>query len=135
MATPRWPVVLATLISLPTFALCVGASASIAWSIATDPGYRNLFLGYGVRMLVLEASWALGIVAAAAIAGFSAWRDARIARTLAFAIAGIGFVAALILERQFWAEADAWFPRGAFAVPYLAWLACAAFTRRPAASR
>lgn len=131
MATPRWAVVLAMLVALPTFALCVAASASIAWSIATDAGYRSLFLDYGVRMLALESAWALGIAATTLIVGFAAWRDARIARRLALALAGVGFVAAIVLERQFWGESGEWLPRGAFVLPYLGWIACAALTRRP----
>lgn len=129
MAAPRWAVIIATIVALPTFGLCVAASASIAWSIATDAGYRGLFLDYGVRMLVLEAAWAIGIVATAGVVVYVAWREARIARTLAFAIAGIGFVAAVVLEWQFWNDAGG-FPRGAFVVPYLAWIGCALLARR-----
>lgn len=134
MAAPRWAVILATIVALPTFALCVAASASIAWSIATDAGYRGLFLDYGIRMLVLEAAWAIGIASLAGTVVIASWRESRRARTIALAVAALGCVAAVVLEWQFWDDAGG-FPRGAFVVPWLAWIACALLALRQRPSR
>lgn len=133
-AAPRWAVIVATIVALPTFALCVAASASIAWSIATDAGYRGPFLDYGVRMLALEAAWAIGIVGLAGTVVVASWRESFRARTIALALAALGCVAAVVLERQFWDDAGG-FPRGTFVVPWLAWIACALLARSQRPSR
>jgi len=125
---------LAGLIAAPGVLMAVAATLYIAYSIATETFYRNWFLGYGVKMMVLHTLFVAGVVATAMLA-LGRWRRKR----LAIAVAVVGFLAACALEFELWDDAERVLPLGLLIGPYVAWIAATFVLRKfppppPAAS-
>lgn len=114
----------AVAVSLPAVMLALAAFGYILFSIGADEWYRRWFLGYGVKLVVLYALFVAGIVAAALLA------TGRTRRRAAAMAAVAGALAALVLEFEFWEDADSFLQRGLFAGPFVAWAVLAAALRR-----
>jgi len=122
MTLPRRIAVgIAVAVSIPGVLVALAAMLYILYAIVGEPWYRNVFLGYGVKLFVLYSAFLCGIAAATMVAtGFAMPRG----RSGRFAIAGFaiaGVAATMLLESEFWSEADRFLPRGLFLAPCLVW--------------
>lgn len=126
----RLAIAAAALVSVPGVLLALAATVYITYSIATEPGYRNWFLGYGLQRIALDVAFLAGVGAAAAIATGHVARRSPPVRALAWCLCAAGAVAALWMEIEFWSEAEWIWPRGFFALPLIAWAAAGAWLRR-----
>jgi hypothetical protein len=119
----------AAILSLPAVALSAWAAAYIAHAIVTDAAYRQMFLAYGVERALLDIAFVAGVVAAAWLT-IRRSAPAPHGRTLAWITAAAGAAAGVWTEAEFWRESDALLPHGAFVIPFAAWAAAFAATRR-----
>jgi hypothetical protein len=118
----------AAILSLPAVALSAWAAAYIGHSIVTDPGYRNMFLAYGIERALVDSVFVAGIGAAAWLT-IRRGTPAPRGRALGWIAATAGAVAGAWTEAEFWGDSDALLPHGAFVIPFLAWAAAFAATR------
>ncbi|MEO8849059.1 MAG: hypothetical protein ABI440_10600 [Casimicrobiaceae bacterium] len=132
MAPGRRTVILAVaaLLSAPAFLLSAIAGVYILYSLATQHWYRQVFWEYGAQRALIDILYVAGIVGAASIAAGQGTPVRSEPRHLAWMAAAVGVIAALATEVEFWNETDSPFPRGAFVLPFLAWVAAAAVLRR-----
>ena len=130
----RLAVASAMLLSVPGVLLALAAAGYILFAIATEPGYRAWFLDYGTQRIVMDIAFVCGVCAAAAIATGRITNRRLAVRVLAWCLCVAGAIAAVLMEIEFWQEAEWVWPRGFFAVPLLAWAAVGAWVRRPSRS-
>ena len=101
MTLPRRIAVgIAVAVSIPGVLVALAAMLYILYAIVGEPWYRNVFLGYGVKLFVLYSAFLCGIAAATMVAtGFAMPRG----RSGRFAIAG--FAIAGVAATTFVSEA------------------------------
>jgi len=118
------------LLSVPGVLLALAAAGYVAFAIATDPGYRNGFLEYGLQRLALDIAFVCGVCATAAIATGRTKDRPLPTRVLVWCLVIAGVIAAAWMEVEFWSEAEWIWPRGFFATPLIAWAAVGAWLRQ-----
>ena len=130
----RLAIASAMLLSVPGVLLALAAAGYIMLAIATEPGYRNGFLGYGIQRSVMDVAFVCAVAAAAAIATGRVTGQPLPLRVLAWCLVIAGAIAAVLMEIEFWSEAEWIWPRGFFAVPLLAWAGVGIWLRHPSRS-
>jgi hypothetical protein len=126
---PRLSVIAAGVLSAPFVVFPLVAGAYIAYSLVADDWYRDMFGGYGTKLLVLYACYAFGIVGAAVMSAPRFGAFAPGVRLVVVALTIVGVVAAMLLEREFWDDTDRPFPRGLLFVPFVLWALVAGLAR------
>jgi hypothetical protein len=127
---PRIAGLVAALVSVPLVAVALAGAAYIGYSLLTEAWYRDTFWRYGVKLLLLYALFALGVVAAASLALRYPERQGRTCRIALVGTCVAGIVAAALLELQFWSDVDSFLPHGVLLLPFVAWAVVALRARR-----
>jgi len=117
----RIAIFFAAVLSIPLVALALRGAVYIAYSLVSQPWYRELFWAYGTRLLVLYTLYAAGVAAAASVALRYHQRQRAAMRVGLIVASVVGLVAAALLEMLFWSEDDRFIPRGALLLPFVAW--------------
>ncbi len=125
----RWIIAAAAIVSAPATLLSAVAAVYILYSFAAEHWYRQVFLAYGLRRVVLDVLLVAGVAAAAMLATRDVGPGTPRQRAVALSLAVAGALAALVIEYDFWDEADRLFPRGAFVAPFIAWAVAGAALR------
>ena len=120
---------IAVLASLPGALLALSALVYILYEIVAESWYRNNFLDYGVKLVVLYALFLFGIVATGMLAASPVSYPGSRMRYAVIGTGVVGTIAALMLEVEFWTEADRFLPRGLFLGPFACWIVIAAILR------
>ena len=104
----------------------------IAYALFAESWYRNTFLAYGLKLLLLYLLFSFGVMAAAALAARSPPPSTQTLRVLlGFAVLA-GVLAACLLESTFWSDIGERMAHGLVFLPFVAW-ALVAWSRRHAA--
>ena len=118
----RLLVLAATLVSLPLACFATAALVHVVFSLSTEAWYRQLFAGYGAKLVVEYALFVAGLAAIAALAlrmpplGAGA---ARVARLIAF----VGMLAAGAIEFTFHDDLADHALHGVIVLPFVLWSA------------
>jgi cytochrome bd-type quinol oxidase subunit 2 len=139
VATPNpsfeWTKVLLLVVTVVSALLAVMAVAGaiyIAYSLLTQAWYRETFLAYAVKLIVLYGFFALGIAAAATVG--LRFPKSRLGHGHPWLWGAIlaGVVAAALLEFTFWSDLNDHFAHGVVFLPFIGWAFVATSQRQSA---
>jgi hypothetical protein len=119
-----------TMLSALLAAIAVAGVLYIAYSLVTQAWYRESFLAYALKLIVLYGFFALGIAAAAIIGLRFPQSRPGVSHPWLWGGALAGVVAAVLLELTFWSDLNDHFAHGVVFLPFVGWALVAAHSRR-----